>query len=325
MAHEITLRACGKAEMAYIGRKEAIWHGLGQALPEGQTIDQWKVAAGMDWEALESAVSYNAYGTELIVPDKKVLFRSDSKAALGIVGDKYNAVQPGEVLEFFDDLTKSHGMKLSTAGTLFGGRRFWALAETNHKGEVGKGDEIGGYLLLTTSVDGTLSTQARFTSVRVCCNNTLNMALNAHSKNVVRITHKAKFDPKSFKLDLGLIDSAWDTFMGNLDSLKNLKMDETITRNFYEKLFYTPSVKEEDQPIANIKVVEALMVRAFKGIGSEMSAGTAWGALNGVTEYFTHGKNDKAEKSNQFWYSYAGDGAQVKMDVYNALMDKVTA
>lgn len=324
MAHEITIREGGKAEMAYTGSKTAIWHGLGQELPENQSIEQWKKAAGMDWEAHASSVAYSAYGEEQFFPNKKALFRSDTKAPLSIVGAEYKVVQPGEVLEFFDDLTKSHGMKLSTAGTLFGGTRFWALAETKNRGEVAPGDEIGGYLLLTTSVDGTLSTQARFTSTRVVCNNTLTVALSSHSKkNVIRITHKTNFDPKQVKLDMGLIDSSWTAFMDNISALKNLKMDETTTRNFYTKLFYDPSKKEEEQSLGNIRTVERLMVRAFNGVGSEMSKGTAWGALNGATELFTHGDGKNTDQSRRFWDTYAGTQSDIKMDVYSKLMEMV--
>lgn len=46
MAHELTLNALtGAAEMAYVGAKP--WHGLGQQLAAGATIEQWKAAAGM--------------------------------------------------------------------------------------------------------------------------------------------------------------------------------------------------------------------------------------------------------------------------------------
>lgn len=323
MAHQISIRESGKAEMAYTMKtsKDVPWHGLGQVLTEDAPISTWKKEAGMDWAALESAVTMNALGEDIVIPNKKALFRSDNKLPLAIVGSEYNVVQPGEVLDFFDDLTKVNGMKLSTAGTLFEGRRFWALAETNRKADVGQGDEIGAYLLLTTSVDGTLSTQARFTSTRVVCSNTLSLALSENSKSVIKVTHKRVFDPKDVKMDLGLLDKSWSKFIENIGVLKNIKMEETATRNFFQKLFFDPSKKEEDQPLGNIRTVEALMVRAFNGIGSEMSKGTAWGALNGATEWFTHGNgNAKNDPSHQFWNSYCGNGAEQKTRVFDQLM-----
>jgi hypothetical protein len=39
--------------------------------------------------------------------DQHVLFRSDSKKALGLVSEKYKVVQPSEVIEFFRDLARA--------------------------------------------------------------------------------------------------------------------------------------------------------------------------------------------------------------------------
>lgn len=50
MAHELTLRANGRAEMAFVG--ETPWHGLGQRVTKGASIEAWQREAGMDWEAL---------------------------------------------------------------------------------------------------------------------------------------------------------------------------------------------------------------------------------------------------------------------------------
>ena len=63
-------------------------------------------------------------------PEQKVLYRSDTKAALSVVSQRYQVVQPRDVLEFYRDLTKVSGYELETAGVMKGGRKFWALART---------------------------------------------------------------------------------------------------------------------------------------------------------------------------------------------------
>ena len=47
MAHEID-NTKGFNAMAYVGDKP--WHGLGQQMKKGQSIEQWQTAAGMDFE-----------------------------------------------------------------------------------------------------------------------------------------------------------------------------------------------------------------------------------------------------------------------------------
>lgn len=99
MAHELTERAGGMTEMAYVG--DTPWHGLGQTLKAGAKIEDWLTAAGMDWTIRRAPVHYHAdrAATDMRKwDDKQVLLRSDTGAPLGIVSPDYNIVQPYEVL-----------------------------------------------------------------------------------------------------------------------------------------------------------------------------------------------------------------------------------
>ena len=55
MSHEITMTN-GAAEMAYVGATP--WHGLGNELAAGASIEEWQVAAGMAWKIKRSFVRY---------------------------------------------------------------------------------------------------------------------------------------------------------------------------------------------------------------------------------------------------------------------------
>ena len=41
MVHNLTSRKNGFIEFAALGNRNAVWHNLGQYLPEGQSIEQW--------------------------------------------------------------------------------------------------------------------------------------------------------------------------------------------------------------------------------------------------------------------------------------------
>jgi len=320
MSHEITVRDDGKAEMAFTGPRTAIWHGLGQELQVDATIEQWITAAGMDFEVFESMVKFNDFsGQDHIYPARKALFRSDTLAPLSIVGEDFNIVQPGDVMEFFRDLVKTNDMKLSTAGTLFGGKRFWALAEMGQECNIVKGDTVKQHLLLTTAVDGSMATAAKVVATRVVCNNTLTLAMSEKSNTLARVTHKKVLDADQLKLDLGLIDKQWITMMDNLRALANVKMDAKKTMRFFEDLYYDPKKTAEKQSLSTLRMVAKISELAFSGSGSDLSKGTAWGALNGATEYFTHGTG-RRDQSSQFWESYHGTLAAQKTAVYRALV-----
>lgn len=166
-------------QMAYVGQTP--WHGLGNQLAPRQPIEVWERQAGMDWSILESPVHYtadSAGGLSQIMsyPDHKVLFRSDNKTPLSVVGARYKVVQPREILEFYRDLTAKSGFELDTAGVLKGGRKLWALARTGQTGVLRGNDQTDAYVLLATACDGSMATTAQFTSIRVVCNNTLAVA-----------------------------------------------------------------------------------------------------------------------------------------------------
>jgi len=125
MAHELDMTR-GTAAMAYVGEKP--WHLLGTELQQDASVDEWITSAGLDWEVVPAEVQYTIPGAApLFIPDvktmsdRKVLFRSDTKDPLAVVGKDFKVVQPRQVVEFFRDLVEKNNMKLSTAGSLFGG------------------------------------------------------------------------------------------------------------------------------------------------------------------------------------------------------------
>lgn len=304
MAAGITIRENGFAEMAFIGSRSNIWHGLGQELTPDSPIEIWITESGCDWTVLESTAFFlDDTGARVNIPDKKVLYRSDVPRALSIVGSEFHVVQPREVIEFFNDLVSDHGMRLSTAGTLWGGTRFWALAETSKETKIAGVDELKGYLLLTTAVDGSLSTTAKLVSTRVVCNNTMQVALNEKGSSLFKQTHRKVWNAHECKLELGLIDSGWDRFITNINTLCDITMSDSQVKKFFEKELYDE--KAEEQSKATRDQVDRLMGLYRNGAGAEMGYGTAWGALNAVTNLFTHGTDRrKRDQSKVFWDGY---------------------
>lgn len=137
----------------------------------------------------------------------KVLYRSDTLASLSVVSKRYNVVQPHEVLHFYQDLVQAGRFELETAGVLKGGRMLWALAKTGQDMRLNGGDIVKYYLLLATSCDGTLCTTAQFTSLRVVCNNTLQMALNDKS-DAIKVLPQPNSTRSMSKMCSGLV---WQT------------------------------------------------------------------------------------------------------------------
>jgi len=312
MTAAISIRANGFAEMAYVG--ETPWHGLGNALEKGASIDVWKKSAGMDW-SIERAPGIFTAGEDVIYTGQDVLFRNDTKAPLGVVSKRYKAVQPGEVLEFFRDLTESNGYTLETAGTLFDGKRLWALASIGEEACVIGEDKIGGYLLLSTSSDGTLPTSARFTTIRVVCHNTLSAAVKGSSRKEVTIRHSTHFNSNFVKQELGLAKDAFADFLKSSRALASKHISATEAGNFVESLLL------ETDMVSNKDVTKSMHYRKIMdlfngaGLGSTMesSVDTAWGLVNAVTEYVDH-RAKASTDAHRLTSAWFGRGDKLKTE-----------
>lgn len=303
MAHELDFKENGEAAMAYIG-KDKPWHGLGQELALDADIDVWKVQAGFDWDIASSPVMFKAGDATHNFNGKQVLHRSDNGNPLSIVSSEYKVVQPKEILEFFRELVGEAGMQLSTAGVLFGGKKFWALADTGKFGVLNGNDKIKGNLLLSTSCDGSTSTVASFVATRVVCNNTLRIALQENAKSQIRVHHSREFDANLVKQNLGLINTNWDKFMANIQDMSKFNISQEKAELFVYDLMKRTNLEDDDQPKTLEKNIANVMGRFNNGMGN--NGKTLWDLLNGVTEYYTHDMGRTRAIDTKFWNNMYG-------------------
>ena len=314
--------------MAYINATP--WHGLGNQLSPNQPIEVWAEQAGMNWQIDAADVRFIDGSTEsgsiLTYPDQKVLYRSDTKAPLSVVSKRYQVVQPGEILEFYRDLTEVGGFELETAGVLKEGRKFWALARTGQSSTLKGRDEVNGYLLLATACDGTLATTAQFTSVRVVCNNTLSIALE-DGTGAVKVAHRSQFNAQAVKRQLGVAVSSWGIFMAKSKALAERKVDQAAAEKFFSRvLTYAVStandptgVSQNDRAIRNV-----LELFNGRGRGADLASasGTAWGMVNSITEFVDHHRRARTNdhRLDAAWF---GAGAAIKQRAWDEAMKLV--
>jgi len=312
--------------MAYVGQTP--WHGLGNELAHYQPLEVWAHQAGMHWQIEAGDVRYIAQDDHLgsihAFPGQKVLYRSDTKAPLSVVSDRFQVVQPAEILEFYRDLTEAGGYELETAGVLKGGRTLWALARTGQKAVLKGRDEVKGYLLLATACDGSLATTAQFTSVRVVCNNTLAIALG-DGAGAVKVSHRTTFDPEAVKRQLGIAVSCWDSFMARMKALADCKVKESTAEAFMRRVLSYPTTSHEAPSATSLRALKGVQnLYQGHGMGAEFasSAGTAWGLLGAVTEYVDHHRRARStdHRLDAAWF---GQGAIIKQRAWDEALKLV--
>lgn len=312
--------------MAYVG--EMPWHGLGNHLESGQSLDVWAKQSGLGWEIKNAPVCFNTSVNPSNInihsfEEKQVLYRSDTHAPLSVVGQRYKVVQPREILEFYRDLTEKSGFELETAGVLKGGRKIWALARTGQESVLAGNDVAKGYVLLATACDGTMATTAQFTSVRVVCNNTLAISLNQEQGAAVKVPHSTKFDANAVKNALGISVSSWDEFMYRMKILSERKIKHSEAQQFFQNVFNNP--EKASYPSANERsITKVASLYEGNGRGSQLasSKNTAFGLLNSVTEFIDHERRAKSAdyRMESAWF---GQGSSIKQRALSQALELI--
>lgn len=208
MAHMLEM-VDGKAQMAYVG--ETPWHGLGVKLEEGVNPQEMMQAAGLDWKVKKVDMYYGNFSDKK-VEGKQALIRESDEQLLDIVGVDWNPVQNIEAFNFFDSFCKAGQMSMHTAGSLFDGKRVWALAKIASDFELFNGDKVEGFLLFSNPHKFGQAVDIRFTPVRVVCNNTLTLSLGQAVQNAVKLNHRKEFEPEGVKQVLGLASKHMDEY-----------------------------------------------------------------------------------------------------------------
>ena len=295
MAHELEIGENG--EVAFASLREPAWHGLGTVFENEVTTSEMLELAHLDnWDVRLVDVPL----PEGFVSDKTNYFVARTNPfvdgqndVLGIVGERYHTLQNEELFTFGDNLLDGGG-RWETAGSIKGGRVVFgalALERETVLDPNGVSDKVNTYLLVNTSHDGSVSIMASITPVRVVCANTLNMAIgsgvgqwrNAKQSFKIRHTQTAEGRVQAAREALGLANQYMDEF----DKMAQAMIETEITNDqFQDILRAVYPMPEDDKKGAMTKWQNKieLVEDVYMGQFNQMIAGTAWGALNGITE-----------------------------------------
>lgn len=283
--------------MAYTG--EVPWHGIGTPVDKYMTSVEALQLGGLDWDVELVPLQTNEFTTDsgvvipagISIPSARGVVRSDKNIVLGSVTKSYRPIQNREAFTFFDGIVGEKLAMYETVGSLRDGRIVWLSAKIPGEIRVNKTDDITEqYLLLSEWHDGTGALKMLFTPVRTVCNNTLRAAL-AGTNDYFRVTHKG--DPMA-KLEEGREALGFAVnYYKELGTIINQLADREVTQvevdEVFEKLIPFPTNDEEESTRSKNKRLK--LNELFEtGMGNDMPGikGTAYAALNAVTEYIDH-------------------------------------
>lgn len=319
MSHEVET-------MAYAKSAGLPWHGLGVEVGEDLTPSQILTTAELDWSVSKRPMFYSTKsegGLDAVsrraVHEHYALVRDSDHRLLDVVGARYQPTQNKDAFEFFDGFVKECKLKMHTAGSLCDGQYVWALAKTEQSLRVSANDSLDSYVLLMSPHKLGKSLICQHTSVRVVCQNTLNLALQ-EGKTAFRMSHARRFDEhaKSEAAEvLGLISKSFEDFGVQSQFLAGSKASDDDVRQFFGAVFNMDDKMIESEKQRKNSLLQRLLL-AYNGEapGANLSSakGTWWGVLNSVTFVLDHnsgGNKDRNLKDN--WLGWRGEAKRTAL------------
>jgi phage/plasmid-like protein (TIGR03299 family) len=334
------------------------WHKLGVNVAEAVTSEHALRLAGLDWQVAKQQLTYRDPVTEQSREATGAfgVIRQDNGAILGTVGSKYKPFQNSDGFAMLDGVLADFGARYEAAGSLYGGERVFMLVRLPEQAfTVGHRDQVEAYALFTNPHDGTGCAECFATSQRVVCANTLRVARNGKKGGIkLRHTGDLKARVKDAQRALGLTVRQFEEFgqnarvlattpvpsiRGYADGVLDKVLDVTAEQ---ARMGAAALASVIDRTQDDAEAVAAMVERLEKAIekrgeiltdiieryesercGMNGQRGTAWAALNAVTESADHGKlggrfvgSENDRRSRRFESILTGAADEVKQVAY---------
>jgi len=296
MAHEIEVRS-GNACMFYAG--EAPWHGLGVQVEKEVTSAAAIKLAGLDWR-IEKRPLYIA-GSAMVdgipvlgtqAPNHHAVVRADDNAILGVVGGQYEPIGNAQCFDLMDEIVGSGRAVFHTAASIRGGRQVFMTVKLPGNAKVAK-DKIDKFLLLTTSHDGSLMLNIRWTPIRVVCKNTMTAALRDDMATEINVKHTPNYRGRiaEARRVLELTEEYYRVMEEEFGKLVETPMTKDDLKVFVDDLFPATKRGEDGKEIVTPAIQDkrdAVFFLAENGTGIKPYVGSKWAAFNAVAEWIDH-------------------------------------
>ena len=330
MAHAID-QTTGRAAVFVTG--EPAWHRLGTVIEQATTSAEAIGLAGLDWRVEQwpvRAFDPDNNSVEAGIPDTVANVRTDTKAVLGVVGRRYRVFQNHEAFDFMDGLVGDKLAMYETAGSLHGGKRVWMMASIPKEYRAGPDDLIKPYVLLTNTHDGSQALRMIPTTVRVVCQNTLNLALREAGVEGLTISHHPRLESRiaEARAKLGIIAARFDKFDDELHAMLAKELTVTEAGGYFRGLTGADLPHGTDRQKKTREKVLGQMLDNFDNDKNTLPGvkHTAWGAYNAVSEWADHQRKfrggspaDKLDRQlDSVWF---GQSHQIKQAAYRGALE----
>ena len=312
----------------WLGNGERAWHGMGVvtdgSLPAREAFETadalfrvekrelFYPASMPDPTGIGGLIEYKPSGSYGVV-------RTDTQALLGVVSKQYELVQNDALLRMAEFIREEADMD-SVVVLADGAKVAFTASLRGAETDIVPGDTVKRRLVGYLGHDGKTGCGAKFTNIRVVCQNTLTAALGdsgAHSS----ITHKNGANG-NFDALIQSIDVARQDFVTECDLMREfsrVSMGRDAFRDFVDEVYNI----EDGQVFRKRDKLET----AFQhGYGWEFAPHSVWSGINAITQVETSTRGaTQAAARRQFARGTFGAGAAVSKRAFAVAAELVGA
>lgn len=250
---------------------------------EAESFAKTLKSADLNWTPKADGVG--GVDTGIVMPRKKLLYRSDNQAPLGIVGEEYSPSSPKEFLESQYEFAEFIKGRVSRAGFIPSRSRAFAFVRMDQELSVPrvlrkKGDPLRAYIYSTDGWDGGTPRRSRLYLERLICSNGMTSREIKADLWVSHTKGREEAYGNRWKTFMQKTAETITTVMAQFKELAETRMSPEEAKSFFEKLLPGKSTRTQG--------TRSQLFRLFgaEGVGNE--GVSRWDAYNAVTEYVTH-------------------------------------
>jgi hypothetical protein len=297
------------------------WHDL--AIPT-EVIDE-EVFDSLSHDIIESPVTCRVEKQIIALPNHKILVADLRKsrpdlpenkqfAPLHVPKNGYKVINNREVIDCMKESFAGLDVKITTAGTLEGAKKFFVSVDIGDSDLIINKDSFKAYVNFITGHDGTLAMTAYDSVIRIVCMNTLMASRQAAGEVGFSVYHTKNADlaMKNLPELFNAILKGRANLKEVMEYLEGNKCDHNDALAMAAGYFCLETDKAELSTRA-MNAAQGIATLFTRGIGNKGE--TLYDLANGATEYWTSGEGTgkgKTSAADRTYRSVMGSAATHK-------------
>lgn len=275
--------------------RESTWTNIGTDVM-ATSVEEALKQSNLNYNVVKHPVYAKVGDSDIVLPNCVATVREDTNEVFGIVSDRYEICQNEEAFNFVDSMD----INIVKAGQTHTGMIYL----------IGKlpdvtvlRDTFTPYLIFQNGHNGFYTVKTTICPLRIVCQNQFNIAFK-QSPNTISIQHSKQYAKKLAEAEK-VIKSAVE-YMGNFndtaEELAMLKIGDDSNVHEIINAFFTLDDDLSDRQCKAVMEKREQLFTAYKADDNANFVGTAWGLINGFSDYITHKetKNTKNKDENKF-------------------------